>query len=87
MRTSRCYNALYGQPNCPSIYAATETVLAKEKYTDWKLTAFKYYNVRAGPIDLAGIVVEPTTDLIRLQQQIIDAVAPYTVNAGAATAV
>ena len=61
-------------------------MLAKEKYTDWKLTAFKYYNVRAGPIDLAGIVVEPTTDLIRLQQQIIDAVAPYTVNAGAATA-
>src|SRR6476661_461674 len=64
----------------PSIYAATETVLAKEKYTDWKLTAFKYYYVPAGPIGLAGIVVEPTTDLIRLQQQIIDAVAPYTAN-------
>jgi hypothetical protein len=70
----------------PSIYAATETVLAKEKYTDWKLTAFKYYYVPAGPIGLAGIVVEPTTDLIRLQQQIIDAVAPYTANAWAATA-
>ena len=70
----------------PTIYAATEEILAREKYTDWKLTAFKYYYVPAGPIGLAGIVVEPTTDLIRLQQQIINAVAPYTVNAGTATA-
>src|SRR5271168_5416529 len=70
----------------PAIYAATEEILAREKYTDWKLTAFKYYYVPAGPIGLAGIVVEPTADLIRLQQQIIDAVASYTVNAGATTA-
>ena len=60
----------------PTIYAATEEILAQEKYTDWKLTAFKYYYVPAGPIGLAGIVVEPTTDLLRLQQQIIDALAP-----------
>jgi len=46
----------------PTIYAATEEILAREKYTDWKLTAFKYYYVPAGPIGLAGIVVEPTTD-------------------------
>ena len=38
-----------------------EGILAQEKYTDWKLTAFKYYYVPAGPIGLAGIVVEPTT--------------------------
>src|ERR1700735_965225 len=56
----------------PTIYAATEKVLAQEKYTDWKLTAFKYYYIPAGPIGLAGIVVEPTTDLLRLQQAIID---------------
>ncbi len=31
-------------------------------------------------------MVEPTTDLLRLQQQIIDAVAPYTVNDATATA-
>lgn len=70
----------------PSIYAATETVFAKESYTDWKLTAFKYYYVPAGPIGLAGIVVEPTTDLLRLQQQIIDAMAPHTVKEATATA-
>ncbi len=27
----------------PTIYAATEEILAREKYTGWKLTAFKYY--------------------------------------------
>jgi len=27
----------------PDIFAATEAVLAEERYTDWKLTAFKYY--------------------------------------------
>jgi hypothetical protein len=70
----------------PSIYAAAEEVLAKKKYTDWKLTAFEYYYVPAGAIGLAGIVIEPTAGLIRLQQQIIDAVAPSTVNAGTATA-
>jgi hypothetical protein len=70
----------------PSIYAGAEERLAKEKYTDWRLTAFKYYYVPAGPIGLAGIVIERTTGLIRLQQQIIDAVAPYTVNTGAAAA-
>ncbi len=70
----------------PSTYAATEEVLAKENYSGWKLTAFKYYYIPAGPIGLAGIVVEPTTDLVRLQQRIIDAVARYTVSAGTVTA-
>jgi hypothetical protein len=70
----------------PTIYAATEEILAREKYTDWKLTAFKYYYVPAGAIGLAGIVVEPTTDLLRLQRQIIDALAPYTVNEATAAA-
>jgi hypothetical protein len=70
----------------PSIYETAAEMLAKEKYTDWILTAFKYYYVPAGPIGLAGIVIEPTTGLVSLQQQIIDAVAPYTVNVGAAPA-
>jgi hypothetical protein len=70
----------------PSIYAATGKVLAKHKYSGWKLAAFRYYYVPAGPIGLAGIVVKPTTDPIGLQQQIIDALAPYTVNTGTAAA-
>jgi hypothetical protein len=50
------------------------------------LTAFKYYYLPAGPIGLAGILVAATTDLHRLQQQIVDALAPYTVNEATAAA-
>ena len=35
---------------------------------------------------LAGIVVEPTADLLRLQQELMDAVAPFTVERGTAAA-
>ena len=37
-------------------------------------------------IGVAGIVIEPTSDLIRLQQKIIDAVLPFTVKTGTAAA-
>jgi len=48
--------------------------------------AFKYYFIPDGEIGLGGIVVEPTADLIRLQQRLIDAVAPFTVPTGTAAA-
>ena len=64
------------------VYAAVNKVLASEKPTSWKLKAFKYYYIPSPPIGLAGIVVEPTEDLRRLQQKIIDAVAPFTVKTG-----
>ena len=34
----------------------------------------------------ARLVIEPTADLVRLQQELIDAVAPFTVEAGTAAA-
>ena len=68
------------------VYAAVGNVLASEKITSWKLKAFKYYYIPAGEIGLAGIVVEPTDDLLRLQQKIIDAVAPFTAKTGTAAA-
>ena len=49
------------------IYVAVGTVLASEKVTNWKLKAFKYYYIPSGEIGLAGIVIEPTDDLVRLQ--------------------
>ncbi len=64
------------------VYAAVNKVLADEKPASWKLKAFKYYYIPSPPIGLAGIVVEPTADLRRLQQKIIDAVAPLTVKTG-----
>ena len=64
------------------VYAAANAVLAKEKPTAWTLKAFKYYYIPAPPIGLAGIVVEPTEDLHRLQDELISAVKPFTVKTG-----
>jgi 2'-5' RNA ligase len=64
------------------VYAAANAVLAKEKPGSWKLKAFKYYYIPSPPIGLAGIVVEPTAELHRLQQEIIEAVTPFTEKTG-----
>src|SRR5436190_329163 len=40
----------------------------------------------ATAIGIAGIVVEPTDNLLKLQQKLIDAVAPFTVKTGTAAA-
>ncbi|HUK06571.1 MAG TPA: 2'-5' RNA ligase family protein [Stellaceae bacterium] len=64
------------------VFAAANAVLAKEKPTAWTLKAFKYYYIPSPPLGLAGIVVEPTEDLHRLQDELITAVKPYTVKTG-----
>jgi 2'-5' RNA ligase len=64
------------------VFAAANVVMAKEKPTKWTLNAFKYYYIPDPPFGLAGIVVEPTADLHRLQDELITAVAPYTVKTG-----
>ena len=64
------------------VFAAANAVMAKEKPTAWTLKAFKYYYIPSPPLGLAGIVVEPTEDLHRLQDELIAAVAPYTVKTG-----
>ena len=61
------------------VSAAANAVMAKEKPTAWTLKAFKYYYIPSPPLGLAGIVVEPTEDLHRLQDELIAAVTPYTV--------
>ena len=68
------------------VYEAVGKVLAEEKPTGWKLKAYKYYYIPWKDLGLAGIVIEPTNDLIRYQKKLIDAVAPFTVRTGTATA-
>ena len=53
------------------VFAAANKVITAEKPTAWTLKAYKYYYIPSPPIGLAGIVVEPTEDLHRLQQEII----------------
>jgi hypothetical protein len=68
------------------VYAAVAKVLATEKPATWKLTAYKYYYIPWKEIGLGGIVIKPTSDLIRYQKNLIAAVAPFTVETGTAAA-
>jgi 2'-5' RNA ligase len=68
------------------IYAALEKALAEEHPGSWQLKAYKYYYIPTEPLGLAGIVIEPTADLVRFQEKVIDAVAPFTVASGTAAA-
>jgi hypothetical protein len=64
------------------VYAAAGSVFEEEKPLNWKLKAFKYYYIPSPPVGLAGIVVETTPDLLRLQQKLFAAVTPFTVQDG-----
>ena len=79
---SQCLQQFVRTDDLDKIFAATNAVLDKEKPRSWTLKAFKYYYIPAPPIGLAGIVVEPTEDLHRLQDELIKAVEPYTVKTG-----
>jgi acid phosphatase (class A) len=68
------------------VYAAAGNVLIHKNIADWKLKAFKYYYLPDKDIGVAGIVIKPTAELLKLQQELIDAVAPYTANTGTAAA-
>jgi hypothetical protein len=67
----------------PKVYAAASAVMTKEDVAHWRLTTVKYVALPAAKgIGALILVVKATPDLIRLQQEIIDAVAPYTVKTG-----
>jgi hypothetical protein len=68
------------------IYTAVGKVLTTEHPAMWELTAFKYYYIPWKGLGLAGIVIRPTAELLTYQQQLIDAVAPFTVPTGTAAA-
>jgi hypothetical protein len=68
------------------VYAAANKVLGGVKASDLKLKAFKYYYIPVGGLGLSGIVAEPTPELLKLQQELVDAVAPFTVPTGTAGA-
>ena len=72
--------------NLDKVFAAATKVFAKQDPTSWKLKAFKYYYIPDKSIGLAGIVIEPTPDLRRLQKELIDAVTPFTAPTGTAAA-
>jgi len=68
------------------VYEAVGKVLAEEKPTGWKLTAYKYDFAVWDKLGVTVMLIEPTDDLIRYQKKLIDAVAPFTVKTGTAAA-
>jgi hypothetical protein len=74
------------------VCAAAARVVAGESVTSWILEAFKYYYIpydfapAKEQVGLCGIAIKATTDLLRLQQELIDAVGPFAAGAGTAAA-
>ena len=68
------------------VYAAANKVLAAANVNGIKLEAFKYYYIPSKDIGLAGIVAKPTPELLKLQQELIAAVTPFTVETGDSSA-
>ncbi len=65
-----------------SVYVAVGKVLAGANLNAIKLDATERYYLPAGELGVAGIVVRPTAGLLRLQADIIAAVAPFMVATG-----
>jgi phosphoglycolate phosphatase-like HAD superfamily hydrolase len=61
---------------------AVVDALRTEQSLHWQSKATGLYDLAYKNLALVGIVIEPTEDLIRLQQRIIDAVAPFAVEKG-----
>jgi len=64
------------------VYAAAGEVLSGIDVPGLRLEAFRYYYIPSGAIGLAGIVARPSPALRELQQDLIDAVAPFTLATG-----
>jgi phosphoserine phosphatase len=68
------------------VYDAAGMVFARANVTGMKLEAFKYYYVPSNDLGLSGIVARPTAELLKLQDDLVAAVAPFTVTSATSAA-
>lgn len=68
------------------VYEAAGKVFASANITGMKLDAVKYYYAPSNDLGVPGIVARPTPELLKLQADLIAAVAPFTVPSGASGA-
>jgi hypothetical protein len=67
----------------PKLYAAEEKVLAAANVTKMKLEAFKrYYIPTGGGLGVAGICAKLSPEILKLQEEIIAAAAPFNLRNG-----
>jgi hypothetical protein len=72
--------------NLDKVYAAVGKVFANADVTSLKLEAFRYYYIPDKNLGLSGIVIKPTPELLKLEQEVIDAVTPFVVKTGTSAA-
>jgi len=70
----------------PKVYAAVAKIMTANNPATWKLQAFKIDHAVWSGLALTVILAKPPQNVIDAQQQLIDAVAPYTVATGTAAA-
>lgn len=68
------------------VYDAAGQVFSRANVTGMKLEAFKYYYVPSSDLGLSGIVARPTPELLKLQEDLIAAVDPFTVTSATSAA-
>ncbi|WP_207791733.1 2'-5' RNA ligase family protein [Sandaracinobacteroides hominis] len=68
------------------VEAAARQVIARSNIHAMQLEAYKRYYIAMNDTGVAGIVARPTPELVKLQADIIAAVAPYAVATGGSNA-
>ena len=68
------------------ISATAKQIFADRNISEWPLKAVGYDYSPWKQLGIAGIVIEPKSELLELQEKLIKAVAPFTVRAGTAEA-
>ena len=68
------------------VYDAANKVLSRIDVTSFELEAYEYDFIAMGDLGLTAITAKPTAELIKLQEDLITAVAPFTVETGSSTA-
>jgi hypothetical protein len=70
----------------PSVLASVEKVKSKFDMSSLEMTATGLYHIPAGKIGLAGIVIESSEPLLKLQREVIEAVNVYARTGGGESA-
>jgi hypothetical protein len=86
VRTSRWFSVSSARQNLDQVYAAAGKAIANNNVAGLKLEAFKYYYIPDKDLGLSGIVIKPTPELLKVQHDVIDAVAAFTVKTGTSAA-
>jgi hypothetical protein len=76
----------YPTARLDEVFAAARSVLEAEPVARWALTATCYYYLPWRDLGLAGIVITPIPELVRLQRSLLDALAPFVAATGNAEA-